>query len=54
MARPIEGGPTIEGEDAEEFLRRMKAGPTKKDKEYNERLKKAAERRRVSFIFNED
>lgn len=49
MARPIGITPTLEGEDAKEFLKRMKEGPSEKDKEFNERLKKIAAKRRVHF-----
>lgn len=34
MAKPISDTPTLYGEDAERFLEKMKASPTKKDKEF--------------------
>lgn len=49
MARPIGITPTLEGEDAIEFLKRIKQGPTKKDKEYSKQLEEAAKERRVPF-----
>ncbi|MCL2687821.1 MAG: hypothetical protein FWE58_04730 [Methanobrevibacter sp.] len=51
MAKPIGITPTLEGEDACEFLKRMKAGPTKEDKKFKKELKEAATKRRVHFIF---
>jgi|GEM_PF-686461 len=54
MARPIGITPTLEGEEAREFLKRMKQGPTKKDKEYNKKLKESAKKRMVYFDISDD
>ena len=46
MARPIGITPTLEGENAREFLKKMKEPPTKEDKKYAEEIKK---QRKVYF-----
>ena len=46
MARPIGVTPTLDGEDATEFLKKMKEPPTKEEKEIDERINK---QRKVYF-----
>lgn len=46
MAKPIGTTPTLTGEDAERFLKRMNKGPSQKDKEIWKRINA---QRRVNF-----
>ena len=46
MAKPIGITPTLEGKDAEEFLKKMGEGPTEKDKKIDEKINK---QRKVFF-----
>ena len=41
MAKPIAPTPVLEGEDVEDLIRYMKQPLTKKEKEFNERVKNA-------------
>ena len=38
MARPIGMTPSLEGEEAREFLKKMKQTPSDKDKEFKKKL----------------
>ncbi|MBR5502913.1 MAG: hypothetical protein IKV87_00455 [Methanobrevibacter sp.] len=40
MAKPIGTTPTLYGKEASEFLKKMEEPPTKKDKEFAEKIKK--------------
>jgi len=46
MAKPIGATPALEGEEACDFLKRMKEPPTEKDKEFK---KKIESQRNVPF-----
>ena len=46
MARPIGITPTLEGKNAEEFLKKMEEPPSKKELEINEKIRK---QRKVLF-----
>ncbi|KZX15117.1 hypothetical protein MBCUT_17190 [Methanobrevibacter cuticularis] len=50
MAKPIGTTPTLKGEDAREFLKRMKKPPSEKDREFKRKLNKLGSQRRVRFL----
>ncbi|MDL2246992.1 hypothetical protein LJB96_05200 [Methanobrevibacter sp. OttesenSCG-928-K11] len=49
MAKPIKPTPTLEGEAAEAFLKKMNEPPTEKDKEFSKKLKKLRSERKIHF-----
>ncbi|WP_409200273.1 hypothetical protein [Methanobrevibacter sp. DSM 116169] len=51
MARPIKPTPTLTGEDAIDFLKRMNEPPTKEDIEFAKKVKEIREKRKVHFKF---